>query len=187
MKLRSLFRITGIIFIGVILFSAACAAPSPKPKTYSAPPPMTIDVNKQYIATIETDKGNLVLELFAKDVPVTVNNFVFLAREGFYDDTTFHRVIAGFMAQGGDPTGTGRGNAGYTFPDEFTEHTHVTGALSMANSGPDTNSCQFFITYTPQHSLDGKHSVFGQLIEGTDVLEKLVNGDRIKRIVIKES
>ncbi len=123
MKLRSLFRITGIIFIGVILLSAACATPSPKPKTYSAPPPMTIDVNKQYTATIETDKGNLVLELFAKDVPVTVNNFVFLAREGFYDDTTFHRVIADFMAQGGDPTGTGRGNAGYTFPDEFTEHT----------------------------------------------------------------
>ncbi|GAH78856.1 unnamed protein product, partial [marine sediment metagenome] len=110
-----------------------------------------------------------------------------LAREGFYDDTTFHRVIAGFMAQGGDPTGTGKGNAGYTFPDEFTEHTHVAGALSMANSGPDTNSCQFFITYTPQHGLDGKHSVFGQLIEGTDVLEKLANGDKIKRIVIKES
>jgi len=147
---------------------------------------MTIDTSKQYIATIETVKGDLVLELFASDVPKTVNNFVFLAREGFYDGTTFHRVIPGFMAQGGDPTGTGTGNPGYSFADEFTEHTHVAGALSMANSGPDTNGCQFFITYAPQHGLDGKHSVFGQLIEGMDVLEKLENGDVIKRIVIEE-
>ncbi|HEY82767.1 MAG TPA: peptidylprolyl isomerase [Dehalococcoidia bacterium] len=157
---------------------------------------MIIDTSKKYTAIIETEKGNLVLELFAQDVPVTVNNFVFLAREGFYDGSTFHRVIPGFMAQGGDPTGTGRGNAGYTFADEFTEHRHVAGALSMANSGPDTNSCQFFITYTPQPGLDGKHTVFGQLIEGMDVLEKLTprdpsqnpqfEGDKIIRIVIIE-
>ena len=187
MKLRALFQIIGVIFIGVTLLSAACAAPSPEPKTYSAPPPMTIDVSKQYIATIETEKGNLVLELFASDVPATVNNFVFLAREGFYDGSTFHRVIPGFMAQGGDPTGTGKGNPGYFFPDEFTAHTHGAGALSMANSGPDTNGCQFFITYTPQPNLDGKHSVFGQLIEGMDVLEQLENGDTIKRVVIEEN
>ena len=158
---------------------------SPKPKTYSAPPAMTIDTSKQYTATIETEKGNLVLELFASDVPITVNNFVFLARDGFYDSTTFHRVIPGFMAQGGCPIGDGTGNPGYRFEDEFTEHTHVTGALSMANSGANTNGCQFFITYTPQHHLDGKHSVFGQLIEGTDVLESIEPGDAITRITIE--
>ena len=186
MKLRRLSRIVGIALIGVILLSVSCGAPAPEPKTYSAPPPMVIDTSKQYIAIIKTEKGNIVLELFAKDVPVTVNNFVFLADEGFYDGTTFHRVIPGFMAQGGDPTGTGTGNPGYSFADEFTEHTHVAGALSMANAGPDTNGCQFFITYAPQHGLDGKHSVFGQLIEGMNVLEKLENGDVIKRIVIEE-
>ncbi len=147
---------------------------------------MTIDTSKQYTATIETGKGNLVLELFASDVPVTVNNFVFLAREGFYDGTTFHRVIPDFMAQGGDPTGTGTGGPGYKFADEFTEHTNVTGALSMANSGPNTNGSQFFITYTPQHHLDGHHSVFGQLVDGMDVLKVIENGDTIVRITIEE-
>ena len=194
MKLTILLRIAGSIVIGAMLFSVSCGGqapeptptPAPKPKTYSAPPPMTIDTNKQYTATIETEKGNLALELFASDVPATVNNFVFLARDEFYDGTTFHRIIPGFMAQGGDPTGTGTGNPGYSFPDEFTEHKHGTGTLSMANAGPDTNGCQFFITYAPQPHLDGKHSVFGQLIEGMDVLEKLENGDIIKRIAIEE-
>jgi len=192
MKLRGLLTVEGITIIGVVLLLASCGgqapepAPTPKPKTYSSPPPMVIDTSKQYIATIETEKGNLVLELFAKDVPVTVNNFVFLAREGFYDGSTFHRVIPGFMAQGGDPTGTGRGNPGYFFEDEFTQHTHLAGALSMANAGPNTNGCQFFITYTPQPALDGKHTVFGQLIDGMDVLEKIKNGDKIIRIVIEE-
>ncbi len=186
MKLSALPRIIGIIVTGAIILSTACAGGAPKPKTYSAPPPMTIDTSKQYTATIETEKGNLVLELFASDVPITVNNFVFLAGEGFYHGTTFHRVIPNFMAQGGNPTGTGTGNPGYFFADEFTEHTHIAGALSMANAGPDTNGCQFFITYAPQHHLDGKHSVFGQLIEGMDVLEKLENGSVIKRIVIEE-
>ncbi|MFC2041553.1 peptidylprolyl isomerase [Chloroflexota bacterium] len=147
---------------------------------------MIIDASKQYTATIKTEKGDLVLELFASDVPVTVNNFVFLAREGFYDGTTFHRVIPDFMAQGGDPTGTGTGGPGYKFADEFSEHTHGTGALSMANAGPNTNGSQFFITYSPQHHLDGKHSVFGQLTEGMDVLAKIKNGDRIVRITIEE-
>ncbi len=171
-------------------------APAPELKTYSAPPSMMIDTNKEYIATIETEKGDIVLELFASDVPITVNNFVFLASEGFYNGSTFHRVIPGFMAQGGDPTGTGRGNPGYTFADEFTGHTHVAGALSMANSGPNTNGSQFFITYTPQHGLDGKHSVFGQVIEGFDILQSLTPrdpsrnpdfiGDRVIRITIEE-
>jgi len=187
------------------LAAVSCAekAPAPetttaaKPRTYSSPPQMTIDTSKQYKATIETEKGKLVLELFARDVPVTVNNFVFLAREGFYDGSTFHRVIPGFMAQGGDPTGTGMGTAGYRFDDEFTGHKHEAGVLSMANSGPNTNSAQFFITFTPQHGLDGKHTVFGQLIEGMDVLQKLTprdpsqnpqfEGDKILRITIEES
>ncbi len=155
--------------------------------SYSAPPPMTIDTSKQYTATIETEKGSIVLELFASDVPVTVNNFVFLAREGFYDGTTFHRVIPDFMAQGGDPTGTGTGGPGYKFADEFTEHTHVAGTLSMANSGPNTNGSQFFITYSPQSHLDRKHTVFGQLVLGEKVLKAIKNGDTIVRITIEES
>jgi peptidyl-prolyl cis-trans isomerase B (cyclophilin B) len=154
---------------------------------YSTPPPMTIDTSKQYTATIKTEKGIIMLDLFAADVPVTVNNFVFLAREGFYDNTTFHRVIPDFMAQGGDPAGTGTGGPGYKFADEFSKHTHVAGALSMANSGPNTNGSQFFITYTAQHHLDRKHSVFGQLALGTKVLESLKNGDTIKSIIIEES
>ncbi len=155
--------------------------------SYSEPPPMTIDTSKQYTATIETEKGSMVLELFASDVPVTVNNFVFLAREGFYDGTTFHRVIPDFMAQGGDPTGTGTGGPGYKFADEFTKHTHVAGALSMANSGPNTNGSQFFITYSPQSHLDRKHTVFGQLVLGEKVLKALKNGDSVVKITIEES
>ena len=189
---RSLSRTAGSILVLVALLLISCATgPSEsalvkKLMSYSAPPPMTIDTSKQYTATIETGKGNIVLELFASDVPVTVNNFVFLTREGFYDGTTFHRVIPDFMAQGGDPTGTGTGGPGYTFADEFSEHTHIVGALSMANAGPNTNGCQFFVTYTPQHQLDGKHSVFGQLIEGMDVLKKIEPGDTIIRITIEE-
>ena len=186
MTTGNLSRIAGILLVLVVFLSASCGGAAPKPKTYSAPPPVTIDTSKRYTATIETEKGNLVLELFASDAPITVNNFVFLAREGFYDGTTFHRVIPGFMAQGGDPTGTGTGTPGYFFADEFTKHTHVAGALSMANSGPNTNGCQFFITYSPQHRLDGKHSVFGQLIEGMGVLKKIEQGDTIVRITVEE-
>jgi len=188
----TLSRIAGAILVLVTLLLTSCTttptepAQTKKPMSYSTPPPMTIDASKQYTATIETGKGNIVLELFASDVPVTVNNFVFLAGEGFYDGTTFHRVIPDFMAQGGDPTGTGTGGPGYKFADEFTEHTHVTGALSMANAGPNTNGSQFFITYSPQHHLDGKHSVFGQLVNGMDVLEAIENGDTIVQITIEE-
>ncbi len=193
--IRNLWRVTGIIALMLPLLAASCsgAVPGaeekeeePVQKTYSSPPEMMIDTSKKYTATIETEKGNLVLELFAADVPRTVNNFVFLAREGFYDNVTFHRILANFMAQGGDPTATGTGGPGYTFADEFTEHTHVTGALSMANSGPNTNGSQFFITYSPQHHLNGMHSVFGQLTEGADVLKRLVQGDKIIRITIEE-
>ncbi|UCG55498.1 MAG: peptidylprolyl isomerase [Dehalococcoidia bacterium] len=147
---------------------------------------MIINTEKQYTATIKTNKGDLVLELFTKDVPVTVNNFVFLAREGFYDGTTFHRVIPDFVAQGGDPSGTGTGNPGYFFADEITKHIHVTGSLSMANAGPNTNGCQFFITYAPQPHLDGKHSVFGRLVWGTSILKNIKQGDAIKSISIEE-
>ena len=186
MTMENLHHLAGIILVLAALLSASCGGTAPERKTYSSPPPMVIDTTRQYTATIETGKGDLVLELFASDVPVTVNNFVFLAGEGFYDGTTFHRVIPDFMAQGGDPTGTGTGTPGYSFADEFSGHTHVAGALSMANAGPDTNGCQFFITYTPQHHLDGKHSVFGQLVEGMDALESLVPGDVIIRITIEE-
>jgi len=206
MTRSSLFKIGSLISISLALMVGGCSeqppppistptptpAPTPAPatistpKSYTAPPPMTIDIDKTYTAIIETERGNLVLELFAKDVPMTVNNFVFLARDGFYNNSSFHRVIPGFMAQGGDPTGTGRGSPGYKFSDEFSEHKHDTGTLSMANSGPNSNGCQFFITYAPQPHLDGKHSVFGQLTEGMDVLQKIETGDAIKRRTIQE-
>jgi cyclophilin family peptidyl-prolyl cis-trans isomerase len=163
---------------------------------WSSPPEMTIDTSKKYTAVLETEKGNLVIELFAKDVPRTVNNFAFLARQGFYDGTTFHRVIPDFMVQGGDPTGMGSGGPGYRFDDEFTSHAHVTGAVSMANSGVNTNGSQFFITYEPTPWLDRQHTVFGQLVEGMDVLKSLTprdpsqnpqfEGDKIIRVTIQE-
>jgi peptidyl-prolyl cis-trans isomerase B (cyclophilin B) len=164
-------------------------------KSYEEPPPMTIDAEKSYTAVIHTEKGDIRLELFAADAPQTVNNFVFLAREGFYDGVTFHRVIPDFMAQAGDPTGSGSGGPGYTIPDEFSERTHEAGVLSMANTGrPNSGGSQFFITYTPQHHLDGRHSVFGRVIEGMDVLEAITPhqtpgeppGDRIEGIEIIE-
>jgi peptidyl-prolyl cis-trans isomerase B (cyclophilin B) len=155
-------------------------------KKYTAPPPMAIDTSKKYTATLETAKGNIVLELFAADVPNTVNNFVFLARDGFYDGTTFHRVIAGFMAQGGDPTGTGCGGPGYSFADEFTAHKHGVGALSMANAGPNTNGSQFFITYAPQPHLNNHHTVFGQMTSDMAILKNIRNGDVITKVIITE-
>ena len=136
---------------------------------------MTIDANKTYTVTFKTSRGEIVCDLFAKDKPVTVNNFVFLAREKFYDNTTFHRVIAEFMIQGGDPTATGRGGPGYRFEDEIKgrSNQHKIGSLSMANAGPNTNGSQFFITVAPTSWLDNKHSIFGEIIEGFDVVEKI--------------
>ena len=141
-------------------------------KNWNTPPELIIDPDKKYSATLDTDKGEIVLELFANQVPRTVNNFVFLARAGFYDGTIFHRVIADFMVQGGDPTGTGTGGPGYRFEDEFHPQLRhdKPGVLSMANAGPNTNGSQFFITHVPTPWLDNRHSVFGQVIEGIDVL-----------------
>lgn len=139
---------------------------------YSKSPQLSINTKKQYSATIHTDKGDIVVELFADKTPNTVNNFVFLAKEGFYDGTIFHRVISNFMAQGGDPTGTGSGGPGYRFADEFhpaLKHDKP-GILSMANAGPGTNGSQFFITHVPTPWLDNKHSVFGKVTSGMDVL-----------------
>lgn len=139
---------------------------------WNSPPAMEIDPKKNYTARMETDKGEMVIELFADKAPKTVNNFVFLARQGFYDDVIFHRVIDNFMAQGGDPTGKGTGGPGYKFEDEFDpslKHDKP-GMLSMANAGPNTNGSQFFITHVPTPWLDNKHSVFGQIQEGMDVL-----------------
>jgi peptidyl-prolyl cis-trans isomerase B (cyclophilin B) len=157
--------------------------------SYSASPPMTIDTNKSYTATFETNRGNVVCELFPKDAPETVNNFVFLARDGFYDGTTFHRVIADFMIQGGDPTGTGRGGPGYKFGDEVKNNPrkHQVGSLSMANAGPNTNGSQFFITHVVTQWLDGKHTVFGQVKEGQDVVIAVQQGDTLKTVRIEES
>jgi peptidyl-prolyl cis-trans isomerase B (cyclophilin B) len=134
--------------------------------------------------------------LFAQDAPKTVNNFVFLSREGFYDGITFHRVIPGFMAQGGDPTGTGNGGPGYTFEDEINRHKHEAGVISMANRGANTNGSQFFITYSPQPHLNSLHTVFGKVIKGMDVVNKFApgdastnpkfKGDTITKITIKE-
>jgi peptidyl-prolyl cis-trans isomerase B (cyclophilin B) len=185
---RKYVRFTALVALTALAcILTACKDEEEKPLTYSAPPPMTIDIQKSYTATIETVRGNMVCELFAADAPMTVNNFVFLAREGFYDGVVFHRVIADFMIQGGDPTGTGSGGPGYRFKDEINPNLHGTGALSMANAGPNTNGSQFFITYKPQPHLDGKHTVFGRLIEGMDVLLKIKQGDAIKTIRITES
>jgi cyclophilin family peptidyl-prolyl cis-trans isomerase len=167
-------------------------------KQYGAEPPMTIDSNKRYTATFRTAKGDIVVDLFAKEAPRTVNNFVFLARDHYYDNTTFHRVIHGFMAQGGDPTGTGRGGPGYKFNDEFSPRLRHDGpgVLSMANAGPNSNGSQFFITYGPTPHLDGRHSVFGKVTQGMDVLQKLsardpqqarTPGETLQEVVIKET
>ena len=141
---------------------------------WSSPPPMTIDQNKQYTATIKTNYGDIVLQLFPKDAPVTVNNFVFLARQGFYNGVKFHRVVKGFVIQGGDPTGTGTGGPGYRFADEKVTKDYVAGTLAMANAGPDTNSSQFFITLV---DLSGKlpknYTIFGQVTSGFDVVQKI--------------
>jgi cyclophilin family peptidyl-prolyl cis-trans isomerase len=167
-------------------------------KQYNAPPPMTIDVNKQYFATVKMAKGGeFVIQLYPDKAPITVNNFVFLAREGYYDGTTFHRVLADFMAQGGDPTGTGGGGPGYIFENEDSDLTFdKAGVVAMANAGRDTNGSQFFITFGPQERLNGGYTIFGQVIEGMDVVMDIrlrdpqqnpnYAGDAIESITITE-
>jgi cyclophilin family peptidyl-prolyl cis-trans isomerase len=156
--------------------------PAERNSMYSAPPPLVIDPTKSYQATIVTERGDIVIELYADKVPTTVNNFVFLAQEGFYDNTTFHRVIPGFMAQAGDPLGTGTGGPGYMFNDEFdqTLRHDGPGVLSMANRGANTNGSQFFITYDATPWLDGRHAVFGRVVQGMDVLQSLTPRDPSK-------
>ncbi|MGA3068403.1 MAG: peptidylprolyl isomerase [Tepidisphaeraceae bacterium] len=159
-------------------------------KQYPQAPAMTIDPAKIYTATIDTTKGKIDCLLFAKDAPATVNNFVFLAREKFYDGTKFHRVIADFMVQGGDPTGTGTGGPGYKFADEVKNNPrkHQVGSLSMANAGPNTNGSQFFITHIVTDWLDGKHTVFGQAKDkaSQDVVNSIKQGDKINSVTIAE-
>lgn len=167
-------------------------------KRYPSAPTMQIDPSKHYEATFHTSRGDFTVELFAAQAPVTVNNFVFLARDGFYDGTTFHRVIKGFMAQGGDPQGTGTGGPGYQWADErgalALKHDGP-GVLSMANAGPNTNGSQFFITFGPTPHLNGKHAVFGKVVSGMDVVNSLRErdpgrdrqpGDTITSITITE-
>lgn len=158
------------------------------PQQWSQPPAMEIDPTKTYRATIKTNRGSIVLDLYPQHAPKTVNNFVFLARQGFYDGVSFHRVISNFMIQGGDPTGTGRGGPGYRFEDEVRGNplTHETGVISMANAGPNTNGSQFFITHGPQPHLDGKHTVFGKVIQGQDIVNGTRQGDTIESVTIEE-
>ena len=151
-------------------------------KQYSTSPAMVIDPKKKYKATFKTEKGDFVIELYADKAPKTVNNFVFLARDGFYDNTTFHRVIKGFIAQGGDPTGSGRGGPGYKFADEFHPSLKpgVGAVLSMANAATRGTGSQFFITYGPTPHLDGKHTVFGKVISGMDVVNAIAERDPMR-------
>lgn len=171
--------------------------PAARDGHYDAYPEMIIDPEKAYEAVIETEKGEIRVRLFAEEAPLTVNNFVYLANQGFYDGVTFHRVIDDFMAQGGDPTGRGSGGPGYTFEDEtgngltFSEP----GLLAMANAGANTNGSQFFITFAPAPWLDGNHTIYGEVIEGEQTLSQLTRrqpgaatpGDVIERILIYES
>ncbi|OQY13789.1 MAG: peptidylprolyl isomerase [Desulfobacteraceae bacterium 4572_187] len=155
---------------------------------WNSSPEMQIDTNKKYMAEIETNKGIIELELYPNHAPKTVNNFVFLAREGFYDGISFHRVIGNFMIQGGDPTGTGGGGPGYSFEDEVENNplTHERGVISMANAGPNTNGSQFFITHSPQPHLNGKHTVFGKVVSNQNVVDSIRQGDKMKQVKISE-
>lgn len=167
-------------------------------QSYDSPPEMNLNPGSEYYANFVTEKGLIKVRLFAEEAPVTVNNIVFLAREGYFDGTTFHRVIKDFMAQGGDPTGTGTGGPGYRIQDEFhpdLKHDKP-GILSMANAGPNTGGSQFFITHGPTLWLDGKHAVFGEVVEGMDVVYALRErdpqrdrepGDAIERVEIEET
>ncbi len=172
------------------------------PKQYASPPAMAIDPKKTYRAIMRTSKGAITIDLFADRAPITVNNFVFLCRDGFYDDVIFHRVLDGFMAQGGDPTGSGRGGPGYRWDDEAAAlripH-DAPGTLSMANAGPNTNGSQFFITFIATPHLNGRHAVFGR-VNGKDSLQILsalqridpqrpqpgIVADRIQSVTIEE-
>jgi peptidyl-prolyl cis-trans isomerase B (cyclophilin B) len=155
---------------------------------WDSPPKMQIDPSKTYRATIKTNRGTIELELYPKHAPKTVNNFVFLANQGFYDGLSFHRVISNFMIQGGDPTGTGTGGPGYRFEDEIRENplTHEKGVISMANAGPNTNGSQFFITHLPQPHLNGNHTVFGKVLAGQDIVDATRQSDTMEVTISEE-
>ncbi|HET7131411.1 MAG TPA: peptidylprolyl isomerase [Gammaproteobacteria bacterium] len=155
-------------------------------KQWNAPPEMQIDESKNYSVSMVTNRGTIELELYPQHAPQTVNNFVFLANQGYYDGVKFHRVIADFMIQSGDPTGTGRGGPGYKFADELTSNPlkHERGALSMANAGPNTNGSQFFITHVATPHLNGKHTVFGKVTSGQDVVDAIRQGDTIVKLEV---
>lgn len=156
---------------------------------WKTPPDMQIDQKKKYTVNMETTKGTIEIELYPQYAPKTVNNFVFLINEDFYNGVTFHRVIDNFMIQGGDPTGTGRGGPGYRFEDEFKGNPlkHETGVLSMANAGANTNGSQFFITHSPQPHLDGRHTVFGKVTKGMNVVNSIRQGDKMTKVTVSES
>ena len=158
-------------------------------KSYNSAPDMVIDPSTNYSCTIDTSKGKIEIDLLQGEAPKTVNNFVFLARDGFYDGLKFHRVISDFMIQGGDPKGTGTGGPGYQWPDEQSalqqRHTGP-GTLSMANAGPNTNGSQFFITHVATDWLDGKHAVFGRVTNGQDVVDAIQQGDTMTKVTIHE-
>jgi len=158
-------------------------------KQWDLPPEMAIDVAKSYSAMISTDKGDIEIALRPDCAPNTVNNFVFLAREGYYDGVAFHRVIPDFVVQGGDPTGSGAGGPGYRFDCEVDGNPlkHGTGSISMAHAGANTNGSQFFITHSPQSHLDGVHTVFGEVTAGQNVIDMIEVGDVMHKVSIEES
>jgi peptidylprolyl isomerase len=157
-------------------------------KTYASLPPQTVDPAKSYTATIVTDKGSMVFNLLPKVAPVTVNSFVFLVRDGFYNGLTFHRVEPGFVIQGGDPQGSGMGGPGYNLPAEFNPTKHITGALAMARaSDPNSAGSQFYVTLAPAHFLDNQYTVFGQIVSGMDVALKIRVGDVMRQVTIEET
>ena len=153
---------------------------------WNAPPELQIDVSRSYSVSIATNRGSIELELYPQHAPQTVNNFVFLAGQGFYDGVKFHRVIANFMIQGGDPTGSGRGGPGYRFADECHGNPlrHERCVISMANAGPNTNGSQFFITHLATPHLDGKHTVFGKVTSGEDVVDAIRQGDTMVSVTV---
>lgn len=198
-------RVRTVVTLVILAVIAACGQQATQPPTggrplaslppaqranYSkAPPPMTIDAKKTYIATITTGKGDIVVSLDASAAPQTVNNFVFLATQGFYDGLVFHRVVPGFVIQGGDPTGTGGGGPGYVIPAEI-KLPHVEGAIAMARTSDDVNpkrdssGSQFYITLAPTPGLDGAYTAFGKVSQGMDVVKKIAVGDVIQKIVV---
>ena len=157
-------------------------------KQWNKAPEMVIDIKKSYEVHMKTNRGEIVIELAPQYAPKTVNNFVFLIQEGFYDGVTFHRVIPDFVIQGGDPTGTGMGGPGYKFGDETFDNPlkHETGVLSMANAGPNTNGSQFFITHSPQPHLNGKHTVFGKVTSSMDIVNAIKAGDVMEEVTVIE-